>query len=142
MNHTIAGKWCSYRVGKWSYTLKSHQLTDPHSSSLGKKGKNPQTLVISLFQPMKKTQYSGKWPLNTLPPPLLPSLHSPPPSVSGDFVFITFLMKYMQLSCLPRIKYFGLPMFVTWPVYRNVNDKKFSHGVDLKRIYISFVCSE
>ena len=34
----------------------------------------------------------------------------------------TVLTKSVQMSCLPRIKYFGLPVSVTWLVYRNVND--------------------
>ena len=49
----------------------------------------------------------------------------------------TLLMESVQLSCLPRVKYFGLPVSVTWPVYRNVNDVESSLGVGLKIIYIS-----
>ena len=53
--------------------------------------------------------------------------------------FDTFPMKQIQLNCLPRIKYFGLPVCVTWPVYRNINDEESSLSVHLTRIYISSV---
>ena len=54
----------------------------------------------------------------------------------------TLLTKSSPLSCLPRIKYFDLPMSVTWPVCTNVNAEESSLGVGLKRIYISSVSSE
>ena len=54
----------------------------------------------------------------------------------------TFLTTLIQLSCLPRFKYFGLPISVTWSVYRNVNTEEFSLGVGLNKIYISSVRSE
>ena len=34
--------------------------------------------------------------------------------------FNTFLTKQYQLSCFPRVKYFGLPISLTWPVDRLV----------------------
>ena len=43
------------------------------------------------------------------------------------------------LSYLPRIKYFGLPFSVKWPVYRNFNDEESSLSIGLKLIYISSV---
>ena len=54
----------------------------------------------------------------------------------------TFLAKEVQLRCLPRIKYFGLPISVTWPVYRNINGIESSLDVCLKRIDISSVSLE
>ena len=30
----------------------------------------------------------------------------------------TFLMKYIQLSCLPQIKFIGLPISLIWPVHQ------------------------
>ena len=35
-----------------------------------------------------------------------------------------FLPKSLQLSYLPCIKYIGLPVSVSCPVYRNVNDEE------------------
>ena len=49
----------------------------------------------------------------------------------------TFLTESIQLSCLPRVKYFGLSISLTWSVYRNVNDEESSLSVGLQRIYIS-----
>ena len=49
----------------------------------------------------------------------------------------SFLTKWIQLCGLPRVKYFDLPMSVTSPVYRNVNDEESSLGVGLKGIDIS-----
>ena len=46
----------------------------------------------------------------------------------------TFLTKYIQLSYLQWIKYFGLPISVTCPVYRLVKDEDSSLGVGLKWI--------
>ena len=54
----------------------------------------------------------------------------------------TFLTKYIQLCLLPRIKYFGLPNSVAWPLHRNAKDEKSSLGAALKKIYISSVSSE
>ena len=48
----------------------------------------------------------------------------------------------IQLSCLPRVKYFGLSIPVTLPVYRNVNDVVSSLGIGLRGMYISSVSSE
>ena len=36
----------------------------------------------------------------------------------------TFLTKYVQLSYLPSIKYFGLPVSVSCPVYSKVNGEE------------------
>ena len=58
--------------------------------------------------------------------------------ISRTDLLNTFLTKSIQPSCLPRIKYFGLPIPVTWPVYRNVNDAEPSHGVGLKRSLCKF----
>ena len=41
-----------------------------------------------------------------------------------------------------RIKHFGQPVSVTWPVYRNVNDEESSFGIGLKGMNISSVSSE
>ena len=54
----------------------------------------------------------------------------------------TFLSKSVQLSFLPRIQCFGLPISVTWPVYRTVNDKESSLGIGLKGILDSSESSE
>ena len=54
----------------------------------------------------------------------------------------TFLTKRIQLSYLPWIKYFGLPVSVTWPVYRNVKDEDSSLGIGLKGMYTSSVSLE
>ena len=73
-----------------------------------------------------------------LPSPLFPS----------DFFFFQiepyqglniFLTKQLQVSCRPRIKYFGLPISVAWPVYRNVNDEETSFGISLKGMYIVII---
>ena len=56
--------------------------------------------------------------------------------------FDTFLTKKINLSSCPPIKYFALQISITWPVYRNINDKQSSLGVGLKGIYISSVSSE
>ena len=42
-----------------------------------------------------------------------------------------------SLSYLPIINYFGLPIPITLPVYRNVNYKESSFGIGLKGMYIS-----
>ena len=44
----------------------------------------------------------------------------------GGFLgfFNTFLTRPIQLSYRPCLQYFGLPVSVTFPVYRNVNDEK------------------
>ena len=44
----------------------------------------------------------------------------------------TLPTSYSGPRCLPPIKYFGLLISVTWPVYRNINAKEFSFGVSLK----------
>ena len=43
---------------------------------------------------------------------------------SVGICFITFLSKSVQLSHLPCIKYFGLPVYVSYPVDRNISDKE------------------
>ena len=48
-------------------------------------------------------------------------------SRSDAYELNTFLMEYIQLSCLPTVKYFGLR------VYRNVQDKESSFTVSLKK---------
>ena len=51
----------------------------------------------------------------------------------------TFLTKYLQLSYLPSIKYFGLPVSVSCPVYSKVDGEESSFGIGLKGMYISFM---
>ena len=61
---------------------------------------------------------------------------------TNSFRLNTIVTKYIELSCLPRIKYCGLPISVTWPVYRDGSDEESCSGVSLERIYISSVSSE
>ena len=45
-------------------------------------------------------------------------------------------------NTLIMIKYFGMPISVTRPIYRNINNEESSLGIGLKRMYISSVCSD
>ena len=53
-------------------------------------------------------------------------------------VLNTFLTRYIQMNYLSRIKYFGLPISVSRPVYRNVNDEE-SLLVSVSKGYASLV---
>ena len=52
------------------------------------------------------------------------------------------MTKRARLSCLPGIRYFGLPICITWPVYRNMKHEESPLGVGVQGMYISSVSLE
>ena len=60
-------------------------------------------------------------------------------TATGRLRVNTVLTEYTQLSYPPCIKYFGLPVSVTWPVYSNFNDEESSFGIGLTGMYTSSV---
>ena len=61
--------------------------------------------------------------------------------INGKWVN-TFLRRWIQLSYLALIKFFCLPISVTWLVHRNVSDEESSFGTGLKGMYTSSVSLE
>ena len=53
----------------------------------------------------------------------------------------SFLTRKIPVSYFPCIKYVGLAISVTCPVYRHINDEASSFGIGLKGMYISSVSS-